>query len=220
MDSTARILRNFHDQLAAAYGPQHWWPAETALEVIVGAYLTQNTSWRGVERSIANLIAHGVMNLEGLRSIPEEELRVLIRPSGYMIRKAAAIKAFVGFLDQEHGGSLARLAAQPTQIARVQLLALPGVGEETADAILLYALAHPIPVVDEYLRRIAARHALAGRDRKYREVQQLVERGFDEDPPEFRTQLLNEFHALVVAVGKTHCGPTPRCDGCPLAVFR
>src|ERR1700722_13055933 len=132
-EEAARILRNFHDQLAAAYGPQQWWPAQTALEVIVGAYLTQNTSWRGVERSIANLMAHDVLNLNGLRSIAEEELRVLIRPSGYMVRKAAAIKAFVAFLDQQHGGSLARLAAPPTSLARHQLLALPGVGEETAD---------------------------------------------------------------------------------------
>ncbi len=214
-----RVLRNFHDQLMAAYGPQQWWPAQTPLEVIVGAYLTQNTSWRSVERSIANLLAHRVMNLDGLRAIPEEELRSLIRPSGYMVRKAAAIKAFVAFLDREHGSSLARLAAQPTNIVRRQLRALPGVGEETADAILLYALLHPVAVVDEYLRRIADRHGLAPRERKYAEVQQLVHAAFEPDPPEFRTQLLNEFHALVVAVGKNHCGPQARCQGCPLAPF-
>jgi endonuclease-3 related protein len=214
-----RILRNFHDQLMAAYGPQQWWPAQTPLEVIVGAYLTQNTSWRSVERSIANLVERGVMNLEGLRAIPEDELRSLIRPSGYMVRKAAAIKAFVGFLDREHGSSLATLAAQPTSLARRQLLALPGVGEETADAILLYALLHRVAVVDEYLRRIADRHGLASRKRKYVEVQQLVHAAFEPDPPEFQTQLLNEFHALVVAVGKNHCGPQARCQGCPLAPF-
>ena len=215
----ARILRNFHDQLMATYGPQQWWPAQTPLEVIVGAYLTQNTSWRGVERSIANLVERGVMNLDGLRSLNAEELRLLIRPSGFMVRKAAALQAFVAFLDREHSGSLARLAAQPTRVLRSQLLALPGVGEETADAILLYALMHPVPVLDEYLRRIAARHGLAARDRKYVEVQHLVEFSFAQDPPEFRTQLLNEFHALVVAVGKNHCGPRARCAGCPLAPF-
>jgi len=214
------ILRNFHDQLAAAYGPQQWWPAQTALEVIVGAYLTQNTSWRGVERSIANLIAHGVMNLDGLRAIAEDGLRTLIRPSGYMVRKAAAIKAFVAFLDRQHEGSLARLAAQPTPLVRSQLLALPGVGEETADAILLYALLHPVAVVDEYLRRIIDRHGLAGRDHKYGHVQELVHTAFAQDPPDFLLPLLNEFHALVVAVGKHHCGPRPRCEGCPLAAFR
>jgi endonuclease III related protein len=217
--AAASILRNFHDQLMAAYGPQQWWPAQTPLEVIVGAYLTQNTSWRGVERSIVNLVERGVMNLEGLRSTTAEELRVLIRPSGYMVRKAAAIQAFVAFLDREHSGSLTRLAAQPTRAVRSQLLALPGVGEETADAILLYALMHPVPVVDEYLRRITARHGLAPRDRKYSEVQQLVELSFAKDPPEFRSRLLNEFHALVVAVGKNHCGPRARCEGCPLASF-
>ena len=218
--AAAPILRNFHDQLAAAYGPQQWWPAQTALEVIVGAYLTQNTSWRGVERSIANLIAHDVMNLDGLRAIAEDELRTLIRPSGYMVRKAAAIKAFVAFLDQQHSGSLARLAAQPTLLVRSQLLALPGVGEETADAILLYALLHPVAVVDEYLRRITDRHGLAGRDHKYGYVQELVHTAFAQDPPDFHLPLLNEFHALVVAVGKHHCGPRPRCEGCPLAAFR
>jgi endonuclease-3 related protein len=214
------ILRNFHDQLAAAYGPQQWWPAKTPLEVIVGAYLTQNTSWRSVERSIANLVEHGVMNLNGLRAIQEDELRVLIRPSGYMVRKAAAIKAFVSFLDRDHGSSLARLAAQPTNVVRRQLLDLPGVGEETADAILLYALLHPVAVVDEYLRRIADRHGLAGRDRKYGEVQRLVDDAFANDPAEFRLPLYNEFHALVVAVGKHHCGPKARCEGCPLAAFQ
>lgn len=213
------ILRNFHDQLTAAYGPQQWWPAQTPLEVIVGAYLTQNTSWRSVERSIANLAEHGVMNLEGLRAIQEDELRMLIRPSGYMVRKAAAIKAFVTFLDRDHGSSLARLAAQPTSVVRRQLLDLPGVGEETADAILLYALLHPVAVVDEYLRRIADRHGLAGRDRKYGEVQRLVDDAFANDPAELRLRLYNEFHALVVAVGKHHCGPKARCEGCPLAAF-
>jgi endonuclease-3 related protein len=213
------ILRNFHDQLAAAYGPQQWWPAQTPLEVVVGAYLTQNTSWRGVERSIANLFEHGVMNLKGLRAIQEDELRTLIRPSGYMVRKAAAIKAFVSFLDRDHGSSLARLAAQPTSVVRRQLLDLPGVGEETADAILLYALLHPVAVVDEYLRRIADRHGLAGRDRKYGEVQRLVDDAFANDPAEFRLPLYNEFHALVVNVGKHHCGPRARCEGCPLAAF-
>ncbi len=216
----ASILRNFHDQLMAIYGPQQWWPAQTPIEVIVGAYLTQNTSWRAVERSIANLHQRGVMNLDGLRELAEEELRLLIRPSGYMVRKAAAIKAFVAFLDREHAGRLPLLAAQPTHVVRSQLLALPGVGEETADAILLYALLHPVPVVDEYLRRIADRHGLATRAEKYGAVQRLVEAAFAQDALESRVPLLNEFHALVVAVGKNHCGPQPRCEGCPLAPFR
>ncbi len=139
----ARKLREFYDALLARYGPQQWWPAQTALEVVVGAFLTQNTSWKGVERSIALLESHGVLTLEGLRNTSEDELQQMIRPSGYMIRKAAAIKAFIQFLDDHYGGSLLTLAAESTPIARDKLLSLPGVGPETADAILLYALGQP-----------------------------------------------------------------------------
>ena len=158
------------------------------------------------------------MNLEGLRSIQEDELRMLIRPSGYMVRKASAIKAFVTFLDRSTvprwpGSRLSQPGGSPPTAG------VAGVGKETADAILLYALLHPVAVVDEYLRRIADRHGLAGREQNIREVQQLVDATFANDPAEFRLQLYNEFHALVVAVGKNHCGPKPRCEGCPLAAF-
>ncbi len=153
-----------YGRLVTEYGPQQWWPAQTAFEVVVGAYLTQNTAWRAVERSIANLAAHGALSVEGLRRLDEEELRQIIRPSGYMVRKAAALKAFVAFLDDEFGGSLARLASTPMNTAREKLLALPGVGPETADAILLYALGRPAMVVDEYLRRIVTRHQLLPED--------------------------------------------------------
>jgi endonuclease III related protein len=212
----AQRLRRFHDVLLAAYGPQEWWPAETRLEVVVGAYLTQNTAWRSVERSIGNLKTHGLLTFEGLLSVDESLLRQLIRPSGYMIRKAAAIKAFVAFLDRDFGGSLDRLAAQPTLAVRKALLALPGVGEETADAILLYALGHPVMVVDEYLRRITIRHNLLPAAKKYADVQRLAEQAFLSEPAAGRTAAANEFHALVVAVGKQHCGTTAKCEGCPL----
>ena len=215
-EDAAHTVRRIHDKLLAAYGPQRWWPAESALEVVVGAYLTQNTSWRAVERSIANLAARDVMHLEGLRAIGEDELRLLIRPSGFMIRKAAAIRAFIAFLDHAHAGSLEVLAAQPTREARLQLLALPSVGEETADAILLYALGHPAMVVDEYLRRILSRHGLAPAAAKYAHLQHLAERAFVHDPAELLPRLANEFHALVVAVGKRHCGGHAKCEGCPL----
>jgi endonuclease III related protein len=215
----ARSLRAFYDQLLAIYGPQRWWPAETPLEVIVGAYLTQNTSWRAVERSIANLTSRGVMDLGGLRAITEDDLRLLIRPSGYMVRKAAAIKAFIAFLDAEHHGSLDSLAVQPTTLVRRQLLALFGVGEETADAILVYALGHPAMVVDEYLRRVAARHGLARQGERYAALQKLAIEAFADDPPASQLALSTEFHALIVAVGKLHCGTRPRCEGCPLSKF-
>ena len=219
MDATAaaRSLRSFHDKLLATYGPQQWWPAKTPLEVIVGAYLTQNTSWLAVERSIGNLAAQGLMNLKGLRAIGEDDLRLLIRPSGYMVRKAAAIKAFIAFLDREYSGSLDALATQPAAHIRAQLLALFGVGEETADAILVYALGHPTMVVDEYLRRIAARHGLAPRGEKYAALQKLATAAFAHDPPALQLALSNEFHALVVAVGKRHCRTRARCEGCPLS---
>jgi endonuclease-3 related protein len=218
----AKRLRRMHDLLAAAYGPQHWWPANTPFEVILGAYLTQNTAWKAVERSLANLRAAGALTLDGLRTIPLTKLRHLIRPSGFITRKAPALKAFVTMLDKEFGGSLATLAATPTPVLRRRLLALPGVGPETADAILLYALGSPVPVADEYLRRIAERHGLVappkGRAKiSYDSLAGLTRSAFANDPTSAHGQLFNEFHALTVAVGKAHCGRIAKCDGCPLA---
>lgn len=212
-------LREMHDRLVAAYGPQYWWPAETAIEVIVGAYLTQNTAWKAVERSLENLRAAGALSVDGLREISEEKLRVLIRPSGFITRKTPALKAFVAMLDAEFGGSLQQLAATPTAEVRLRLLELPGVGEETADAILLYALGQAVPVADEYLRRIAERHRLVdagGRRPRYDSLTELTRRAFSDDPAKDQARLFNEFHALTVAVGKAHCGRMPSCEGCPL----
>ena len=218
----AQRLRRMHDQLSAAYGPQHWWPAETPFEVILGAYLTQNTAWKAVERSLANLRAAHALTVDGLRSLTLEELQRLIQPSGFPTRKAPALKAFVALLDAEFSGSLELLAAAPTDALRRRLLALPGVGPETADAILLYALGHPVPVADEYLRRIADRHQLLspppGRNRSgYESLADLTRLAFASDTPQNRPQLFNEFHALTVAVGKAHCRRTANCSGCPLA---
>jgi endonuclease-3 related protein len=210
-----------HDQLERVYGPQHWWPAETRIEVILGAYLTQNTSWKAVEVSLANLRSAGLLNIEGLRTVSRERLQELIRPSGFYTRKAPAIKAFIAMLDAEFAGSLDRLAQTPNAALRNRLLALPGVGAETADAILLYALGHPVPVADEYLRRIAIRHELLApapeKTRKgYEALVQLTRDTFAGDPPENYAQLFNEFHALTVAVGKAYCRKTPDCAHCPL----
>jgi endonuclease III related protein len=217
----AKRLRKLHSLLEETYGPQLWWPAETPFEVVLGAYLTQNTSWTAAARSIFNLRAAGALTPKGLRELSLEELKVLIRPSGFATRKAPALKAFVAMLDAEFGGSLDMLAALPTQALRERLLALPGVGPETADAILLYALGHPVPVVDEYLRRIAVRHGLAtpapGR-KGYEQLADLVRAAFAADAGEAHAGLLNESHALVVAVGKAHCRKVARCDGCPLKV--
>jgi endonuclease-3 related protein len=211
-----------HDQLAQAYGPQHWWPAKTPFEVILGAYLTQNTSWKAVERSLANLRASGALTVDGLCALTLKKLQRLIQPSGFHTRKAPALKKFVALLDEEFAGSLKKLAASPTPALRARLLALPGVGPETADAILLYALGHPVPVADEYLRRIAERHRLLlpvpSRNRQgYDSLANLTRQAFAADPPENQARLFNEFHALTVAVGKAHCRRTAHCAGCPLA---
>lgn len=220
--SPARRLRAMHERLAAAYGPQYWWPADAPFEVVLGAYLTQNTSWMAVERSLANLRAAGALTVEGLRALTIEDLQQLIQPSGFSTRKAPALKAFIAMLDEEFGGSLEKLAAVPSAALRRRLLALPGVGPETADALLLYALGHAVPVADEYLRRIAERHGLVtpapGRNRKgYEALVGLTREAFAADAPENLARLFNEFHALTVAVGKAHCRRTANCEGCPLA---
>jgi endonuclease-3 related protein len=218
----ARRLRRMHDLLFDAYGPQHWWPAKTPFEVILGAYLTQNTAWKAVERSLENLRNAGALTLEGLRDLPLAKLRRLIQPSGFFMRKAPALKAFVAMVDKEFGGSLEKLAAASTSELRRRLLDLPGVGPETADAILLYALGHAVPVADEYLRRVVERHGMIAIEpgRKhipYDALTDLTRRAFSVDPAPNHAALFIEFHALTVAVGKAHCGRTAKCEGCPLA---
>lgn len=219
--SAAERLRRMHDSLFAAYGPQAWWPGNSRFEVIVGAYLTQNTAWKAVERSLESLRAANAMTVEGLRVLSLAKLQQLIRPSGFFTRKAPALKAFIAMLDAEFQGSLEVLAAAETALLRSRLLRLPGVGPETADAILLYGLGHPVPVADEYLRRIAERHKLVApppvHDRRsYESLVQLTRDAFARDPAAQQARLFNEFHALTVAVGKTHCGRTPHCEACPL----
>jgi endonuclease-3 related protein len=220
--NSSQRLRQMHNVLSEAYGPQHWWPARTRFEVIVGAYLTQNTAWKAVERSLANLRAAGTLSLARMRSIPAKELQELIRPSGFQTRKAPALKAFITFLDAEFHGSLDAMAAAQTEPLRARLLALPSVGFETADAILLYAFGHAVPVADEYLRRIAERHRLlspapARNPSGYQSLVQLTTAAFASDPESARPLLYNEFHALTVAVGKAHCSRVANCAGCPLA---
>ncbi|MGB9031903.1 MAG: base excision DNA repair protein [Acidobacteriaceae bacterium] len=221
----ARRLRTMYDHLVECFGPQQWWPAKTPFEVVIGAYLTQSTAWKSVERSIGNLDARGVLSIDGLRAIPEHDLRDLIRPSGFMLRKATALKAFVAFLDARCGGkmeTLRREALDNPHTVREQLLALLSVGPETADAILLYALDAPAMVVDEYLRRVVVRHGLAPENAKYEAIQSLAEQAFAPEPagppenPAALARHYNEFHALIVQIGKSHCGRVARCEGCPL----
>lgn len=215
-------LRRMHEWLERAYGPQQWWPAETAFEVVLGAYLTQNTSWKAVEQSLGNLRKADALTIDGIRRLPVAQVQELIRPSGFYTRKAPALKAFVAMLDAEFEGSLEVLAATPTEKLHTRLLALPGVGFETADAILLYALGHAVPVADEYLRRVVERHALLKeapqKNRKgYEALVKLTREAFAQDAARKHRHLYGEFHALIVAVGKAHCSRQAKCAGCPLA---
>src|ERR1700741_4078365 len=153
-------IRQYYRELYAAWGPQHWWPAESRFEVIVEAYLTQNTAWTNVERALANLRSAGLLSVEGIRQVHLPRLERLVRPSGYFRQKARRLKTFVAFLDRQYKGSLERMLAQSTEKLRAELLELNGVGPETADSILLCAGNHPVFVVDAYTRRVLDRHAI------------------------------------------------------------
>ncbi len=201
--------------LSTALGPQHWWPARTKFEVILGAILTQNTAWVNVERAIANLRHHRLLTPRAIERIPAQRLARLIRSSGYFRQKAKKLKAFVRFLRVEYGGSLARMFRTPTVQLRERLLRVHGVGPETADSILLYSGKHPVFVVDAYTRRILSRHDLMSEKAGYEEIREFFENRLPRDPA-----LFSEYHALIVQVGKNWCRPAaPRCETCPLAPF-
>jgi endonuclease-3 related protein len=183
--------------------------------VIVGAILTQNTSWTNVERAITNLRRAALLNPAAIERAPTQKIEALIRPSGYFRQKARKLKAFCVFLRFEYGGSLKRMFAQPTLALREKLLGVFGVGPETADSILLYAGAHPVFVVDAYAKRMLARHGWVKEDAKYKDVRWLFEKRFPGDTARF-----NEFHALIVQTGKTFCRTKePLCGECPLGRY-
>ena len=168
-------IRAYYDALYRAWGPQHWWPAQSRLEVVAGAYLTQNTSWTNVEMALANLRAARILSVRGIREAPVRQLEGLIRPAGYFRQKAERLKLFVDFLDRRYGGSLPRMFARPTRELRQELLVLNGIGPETADSILLFAGNHPVFVVDTYTRRILTRHEILPEKSGYEEIQELLE---------------------------------------------
>lgn len=169
----------YYRALFRAWGPQHWWPAETRFEVIVGAYLTQNTAWMNVELALTNLRHSRLLSVEGIRKVPLRKLERLIRPSGYFRQKAARLKTFVAFLDKQYAGSLDKLFAQSTDTLRQELLSLNGIGPETADSILLYAGNHPVFVVDAYTRRILERHEILPAKASYEKIRQLFQRALE-----------------------------------------
>lgn len=197
--------------MAAALGPQGWWPGRTRFEVIVGAILTQNTSWANVARAIQRLRRERALTPQALAALPRARLAQLIRSSGYYNVKAGRVKRFLGFLQDRYGLSLSRMFARRPSSLRKELLAVPGIGPETADSILLYAGGVPIFVVDAYTQRILSRHGLIGLDATYDEIQALFMGALPPNAAHY-----NEYHALLVAVGKIYCRPIPRCAACPL----
>lgn len=205
------LLMNIYRKLYQAYGPRDWWPAETSFEVMVGAILTQNTSWRNVEKAIQKLKGKGVLNPEGIHDLKKTQLASLIKSSGYYRIKADRLKAFVNFLFEEFDGDLKRMGRERLGELREKLLGVKGIGPETADSILLYGLKKSIFVVDAYTKRILSRHKMILENTAYEEVQKL----FMEHLP-LDEKLFNEYHALLVHLGKTVCKKIPRCDICPL----
>jgi endonuclease III related protein len=209
--NTKKIFNEMFDSLLKHYGPQNWWPGETPFEVMVGAILTQNTNWKNVEKAIGNLKREGLMNPKALRACPDARLAKLIRPAGYFNVKTKRLKAFLDFLHHGYGGSIQKMRRRPTEELRQELLGVKGIGKETADSILLYALGHPIFVVDAYTYRVFTRHYLIEEEAGYDELQSLASSHVPTEVPHY-----NEFHALLVMVGKDFCAPKPKCDLCPL----
>ncbi|MBI5137581.1 MAG: endonuclease III domain-containing protein [Nitrospirae bacterium] len=211
-DLPARLMA-IYNKLFAQFGPQHWWPGETPFEVCVGAILTQNTAWTNVEKAIANLKTAGVLHPATLRALPDDELAELIRPSGYFNLKARRLKGFLNFLGDEFGDSLEKMFREPTATLRPRLLAVHGIGPETADSILLYAGGHSTFVVDAYTLRIFTRLGLVPEGTGYHAMQAV----FEDNLPQ-SAALYNEYHALIVTLGKDFCRPRgPRCGGCGVA---
>jgi endonuclease-3 related protein len=200
-----------HQLLLHHFGPQKWWPGETPLEVMVGAVLTQNTNWTNVENAIRNLNAKGLLSLKALNAISTQALAEEIRPAGYFNIKAKRLKNLVRFIFERYNGSLKGLFNEAIGSLREGLLSVNGVGPETADSILLYALERPVFVVDTYTHRILLRHGMADEQMTYHELQEVFVDHLPED-----LGLFNEFHALIVRAGKEYCKKRPLCSDCPL----
>ncbi len=212
-----KALRRAYRLMHAHFGHLHWWPGETPFEVCVGELLTQNTSWSNVERAIANLKAASVLEPSKLFALSESKLATLLRPAGYFNVKARRLRSFLRVLVEDHGGDLERLFAGETAVVRERLLAINGVGPETADSMLLYAGGHHRFVIDAYTKRIFHRHNWSGADAAYEDVQRLCEEALDEKPRHERLDYWQDFHAQLVMVGKDFCRPRqPRCAECPL----
>ncbi|MGD0572491.1 MAG: endonuclease III domain-containing protein [Sedimentisphaerales bacterium] len=228
----AEQLKEIYDLLFERFGPQDWWPGDTPFEVIVGAILTQNTNWTNVEKAITNLKNAKALSPDKLHRLDIKKLAELIRPAGYFNIKAKRLKNFLDWFFKNYSGKVGNFENIRTTELREQLLSVKGIGPETADSILLYALNRPVFVVDAYTARICSRHHLIGEDADYNQIQETFESNLPSDPAsawhsgssdkyrgayaETSIQLFNEYHALLVHLGKDFCKPTPKCEECPL----
>jgi endonuclease III related protein len=204
-------LNPIFNKLYKSFGPQYWWPGETPFEVIVGAILTQNTNWGNVEKALNNLKENNFLSPKGLNSISRKKLAHLIKPAGYFNVKALRLKNFMNFLFGEYQGSLKKMAKEDGIILRERLLSINGIGPETADSILLYAFEKPVFVVDAYTKRIFSRHNVVDAEDDYHAIQKI----FIDFLPR-NVKLFNEYHALIVRLGKYYCKTKPLCEECPL----
>ena len=212
MVATKVRLREMYNILFESFGPQHWWPGESRFEVIVGAVLTQNTSWSNVERAIVNLKGAGVLDAASMSALPTGLLAEYIRPAGYYNLKAGRLNNLLTMLNESFTGDVDLMCEQSLANLREQLLAVKGIGPETADSILLYAAGKPAFVVDAYTRRILLRHNFIDEEQGYDDIRELFTDNLAED-----VQLFNEYHALLVRLGKDYCKKSkPRCADCPL----
>lgn len=208
----ARRLDLIYHKLYSFFGSQHWWPADTPFEVMIGAILTQNTNWLNVEKAISNLKKHKLLQPHTLYKLSHKRLTELIRPAGYYNIKAKRLKSFLKFFIGHYDGNVKKMSRIPISSLRQQLLFVNGIGPETADSILLYALNRPIFVVDAYTKRILLRHHFTGEDASYDKTQDLFMKNLKSG-----VKLFNEYHALLVKLGKEFCLKNkPRCKICPL----
>ncbi|MBU0503541.1 MAG: hypothetical protein ABH882_04425 [Candidatus Omnitrophota bacterium] len=208
-------LKLIYKRLYSFFGPQHWWPAETPFEVMVGAILTQNTNWSNVEKAVNNLKKRKVLSVKRLHKLPPEEIALLIRSAGYYNIKAERIKNFLDFLNVHYKGNIRKMARAETNKLRQGLLSVNGIGPETADSILLYALSKPVFVIDAYTKRVFSRHGFILGDCDYHIAQDLFSKNLRNE-----VKLFNEYHALIVKLGKEFClKNNPKCGICPLKVF-
>ncbi len=209
--SEDKKLIGIYKKLYKAFGPQRWWPGDTPFEVAVGAILTQNTNWGNVEKAISNLKKEKALTAKAIHEMPINKLASLIRPAGYFNVKAKRLKAFIAFLMNDYHGSMKRLKKEEMHDLRGKLLNVNGVGPETADSILLYALDKPVFVIDAYTKRVLSRHMILGHDESYERYQELFHSSLKKD-----VRLFNEYHALFVRAGNIYCKTKPDCEKCPL----